>query len=359
MPAVQAADESEMNVRTRLDIPAATLEALMEAAAAVLSANSLEETFGRMSRQLRELVPHDDLALYELGSDGRTVSAVYADGPWAAEVKAESSCIDEGITGGALRTGRTRNVPRTDLDPDATPVQGTNEEPEALVCVPLIVESQTIGTLNVYRTGVDVEFSPQEAEVVERFAAMAALAFNSARQRELLIAQARTDGLTGLLNHRAFHERLETELARATRTGCRLSVVLLDLDHFKAVNDTHGHAEGDRVLRGVSDRLAEAVRADDTVARLGGEEFAVIVAGAGSTEGLEAAERMREAVARVAVGGDSLSASAGVASWPSEGETREQLLEAADGALYAAKHAGRDRVRAARGRAAPHRDRKL
>ena len=328
----------------RIDVPAATLEALMDAAAAVLAADSLQETFGRIARRLGELVPYDDLVLYEVDPAQAALRAVFADGAWVEEVMAESFPIGEGITGRTLRQGATANIARTDLDPDSAPVPGTPEEPEALVCVPLLVEERTIGALNLYRNGDDVAFSAREAEVIERFAAMAALAFNSARQRELLAAQARTDELTGLLNQRACHERLGEEVARADRTGNPLSVVLFDLDHFKQINDTYGHAAGDRALRAVGERLRATVRADDTVARFGGEEFALIVAGAGPAQALEAAERTRAAIAEAPVDPGRLSASAGVATYGRDGDNAQDLLEAADRALYRAKRAGRDRT---------------
>ncbi len=328
----------------RVDVPAATLEALMDAAAAVLSADSLDETFGRITGRLAELVPFDDLVVYEVDPSRTTLGAVFADGRWIVEVMAERFGIEEGLTGYTIMSGTTTNVARSDLHPASKVVPGTEEEPEALVCVPMVVEGETIGALNVYRSGSDAGFSPQEATVIERFCAMAALAFNSARQRELLRTQARTDSLTGMLNRRAYYERIAEELARGERTKTNVSVVLLDIDQFKPVNDEHGHAAGDRALQAIAGRLQATVRTDETVARYGGEEFALIAARADSAAAVELAERARAAVAEVNVEGRSLSASAGVATWPVDGDNPDGLLEAADRALYAAKRAGRDRT---------------
>jgi diguanylate cyclase (GGDEF)-like protein len=334
-------------VGERVDVPAATLEALMDAAAAVLSADSLDETFGRITARLAELVPFDDLVVYEVDPSQTRLGAVFADGRWIDEVMAESFGIDEGLTGYTIGLGETTNVARSDLHPASKVVPGTEQEPEALVCVPMVVEGQTIGALNVYRGGEDVAFSAQEARVIERFGAMAALAFNSARQRERLRTQARTDSLTGMLNRRAYFERLSEELARAKRTSSTVSVVMIDIDHFKPVNDEHGHAEGDRVLQAIAAKLQTTVRTDETVARYGGEEFALIAAGAGTEQAVELAERARAAIAEVDVHGAAISASAGVANWPADGDNADRLLEAADRALYAAKRAGRDRTCAA------------
>ena len=329
----------------QVDVPAATLEALMDAATAVLSADSIDETFGRITGRLADLVPFDDLVIYEVDPSRTTLGAVFADGRWVEEVMAERFGIEEGITGYTIKSGRTTNVPRSDLHPASKIVPGTEEEPEALVCVPMVVEGETIGALNVYRSGEEAAFNPQEATVIERFCAMAALAFSSARQRELLRRQARTDSLTGMLNRRAFHERIGEELARGRRTGTNVSDVMLDIDHFKPINDDHGHAEGDRVLQAIAGRLLATVRTDETASRYGGEEFALIAAGADSAAAVELAERARAALAEVPVkGGRVLSASAGVATWPADADNPDRLLEAADRALYAAKRAGRDRT---------------
>jgi diguanylate cyclase (GGDEF)-like protein len=315
----------------------------LEAAAVVLAAGSLEDTLRRMAVQLGPLVPHDGLALYELVDAGRTVRPAFAVGRWADEVMAESFSRDVGITGQVIREKRTRNVTRVGLEPHGEVVAGTAHEPEALLCVPLLVEHRAIGALNVYRLGERAGFSATEAEVVERFAVMAALAFDSARQREILRTQASTDGLTGLLNQHACRERLELEVAAALTAGRPLGLVVIDLDHFKAINDAHGHAEGDRMLQAVAQRLAYAVRATDMAARLGGEEFALILPGAGPAAALETAERARAAIADVSVGGGALTATAGVATCPENSQDAGRLLELADAALYAAKRAGRNR----------------
>jgi diguanylate cyclase (GGDEF)-like protein len=319
------------------------LEALLEAAAAVLAADSLEDTLGRIAMHLRALVPYDDLAVYELVDAGRTLSPAFAAGRWAEEVMAESFPHDVGITGQTIRDKRTRNIPRVDLDPQGEVVAGTEAEPEALVCVPLVVEHRAIGALNVYRLGEQAAFTATEAEVVERFTVMAALAFDSARQREVLRAQASTDGLTGLLNRRSCHERLELEVASALEKERPLGLVAIDLDHFKFINDAYGHAEGDRILQAVAGRLTSAVRATDVAARLGGEEFALILPGAGPAEAIESAERARAAIADISLGGRALTATAGIATCPEDSRNAGRLLELADAALYAGKRAGRNR----------------
>lgn len=160
---------------------------------------------------------------------------------------------------------------------------------------------------------------------------------------------AHTDALTGLPNRRAILMRFQEETARAARQKQRLGLALFDLDHFKQVNDRHGHAVGDEVLKAAAVAMASAKRGEDILARIGGEEFLVLFASQQSIEGsLEAAERLREAVSRIELrtGGAELhiTASGGVALYPDDGAEWDTLFAAADKRLYAAKEHGRDRV---------------
>ena len=172
-----------------------------------------------------------------------------------------------------------------------------------------------------------------------------------ANLRNLAIAETRaaTDSLTGLPNNRAVHETLKRLSAQAGRTAEPLAVVLFDLDHFKDVNDTHGHGKGDEVLAAVGDTVANAVRESDFVGRYGGEEFLALLPSTGREGAVELAEKLRVAISRVAVAGVSrrVTASFGVAVLPDDAGEPEQALRAADRALYTAKGNGRDRVETA------------
>ena len=152
------------------------------------------------------------------------------------------------------------------------------------------------------------------------------------RQRTALARVSRADPLTGCLNRRGFEERLEAELDSGTRNRAEFGLVLVDLDHFKAVNDTHGHAAGDDLLRWVVDRAGHVLRPMDSLGRLGGDEFAVLVPGAGPDEAHDVADRL------IAAFGERVAASAGVASFPADGADHDSLHRAADADLYAVKH---------------------
>ena len=159
---------------------------------------------------------------------------------------------------------------------------------------------------------------------------------------------ARRDALTGLANRRAFEESLQHELALARRTGDTLAVVVLDVDHFKRVNDTHGHAAGDVVLAEVAARAQRALRSEDLLARIGGEELAALLPGATLAAAAEVAERIRHAVCDTAIpvgtAAIHVSVSLGCAALEAEEREAASLLARADARLYDAKRAGRNRV---------------
>ena len=182
-----------------------------------------------------------------------------------------------------------------------------------------------------------------EARVKERTAELA-------RANQRLAQLAITDGLTGGYNHRYFQERLELEVERSNRTGLPLSLLMLDVDHFKKYNDRYGHPAGDEVLRRVAQVLTRQRRANDVVARYGGEEFAVLLTDTPRVAAFGVADQLRERIAaeRFAItdGSDSASitVSIGVAEYPSDANKAPDLLAAADAALYDAKRRGRNQV---------------
>ena len=198
----------------------------------------------------------------------------------------------------------------------------------------------TVGAISTRRGG----FSAGAETRLEQFATLVGVAVTGADARAELALQALTDPLTGLANRRAFTERFEGEVTAARELSGPLSLIMLDLDHFKAVNDRHGHEVGDTVLRELARRMTSGRRDEDLVARTGGEEFAVILPGACRGPALAVAERIRVAVREreFPVAG-ALTISCGVAHWEA-GDDPASLMRRADANLYRAKAAGRDRV---------------
>jgi diguanylate cyclase (GGDEF)-like protein/PAS domain S-box-containing protein len=183
-------------------------------------------------------------------------------------------------------------------------------------------------------------------ERLARFADLVSVAISNAQTLEELARQATTDAVTGLANHRQFHERLREEVERALRYDHGLTLAMIDIDHFKRVNDTHGHQTGDLVLAAVAQELATQARTGDLVARVGGEEFAWLMPDTDVDGGRAATDRAREAISSLTLErGVSITVSAGVCGFGPDLDAGA-LVRCADQALYAAKHAGRDRTTA-------------
>jgi diguanylate cyclase (GGDEF)-like protein len=190
------------------------------------------------------------------------------------------------------------------------------------------------------------QLSDAEHEQILSTVAQAAPTLGNLRNLALAESRALTDALTGLPNSRAVFDTVKRMVAQANRTTAPVSAVMLDLDHFKEINDTLGHEKGDQALATVGDTLGDSVRASDFVGRYGGEEFLVLLPDTGKADALELAEKLRLAVSRLRVPGTerSLTTSCGVATYPEDAADLDDLLRLADRALCAAKAAGRNRV---------------
>jgi diguanylate cyclase (GGDEF)-like protein len=213
-----------------------------------------------------------------------------------------------------------------------------------VVLVPLSAENRSLGVLVVehaLRSGSRIE--RRVVGAVERFAAHGALTLRNAGLLQALRRTADTDGLTGIANRRIFDETMTRELSRAARSGEELSLVLLDIDHFKRLNDTHGHQVGDDVLRRVARALADGTRTYDVAARYGGEEFAIVLPRTPHADAGAVAERLRRGAVD-AEGEPGVTLSAGVATFPRDAADAAGLIARADEALYASKRGGRDRL---------------
>ncbi len=234
-----------------------------------------------------------------------------------------------------------------ELDPTVDPwLAAIMPDARNLAVVPLLADGvvAVLVAETGQRTGSRIE--RRVIATTERYAGHAALAIRNVNLLERVQQMAVTDGLTQLANRRSFDRSLDRELSRAARMDGRLSVVLLDIDNFKLLNDSHGHVAGDGVLRQVAAALRECGREYDTIARYGGEEFAAVLPGCSSGLAMQVAERLREAVEEASTD-IPVTASAGVATYPYDGIDIAGLLSAADQALYASKRAGRNTVRSA------------
>ena len=219
-------------------------------------------------------------------------------------------------------------------------------------CVPLTVGGEVIGSVLVSRAA---PYSEAEEQRIGESVSQAAPVLANLRNLAVAEIRAATDGLTGLPNKRSVTDALKRTFAQATITKAPLALLLLDLDHFKQVNDQYGHAAGDQVLAGVGAALRSVLRARDFAGRNGGEEFAVLLPDTDIAAALEIAERVRATVAEVTVPGTDVpvTVSVGVAGFPDHASTLDRLDRLADAALYVAKRQGRNRVELASADAGP------
>ncbi len=218
-----------------------------------------------------------------------------------------------------------------------------------LIAAPIHARNAVAGVLKVAEANEAMEFTRDDLRLLEIMASLASLALDNSILFYQVKQTALRDGLTGLLTHRAFQEKLESEILEASRFGSALSILLCDLDHFKTVNDTYGHQAGDQVLQGYAHVLVRNVRDIDVVARYGGEEFIVLLPQIQHAEACAIAERMRLDISQQVFEGGSQSiavtGSFGVASFPEDATTAPQLIRQADQRLYRAKEGGRNLVR--------------
>ncbi len=279
----------------------------------------------------------------------RAAEVTLAHFPEVGEALATSApVLVEDVATHPLYTGRAPAA----LDGGAAPIRSS-------IALPFAVDRATRGVFLLRRTREQPPLTAEDVAFAEAVIGAAVAVVQRAQMIETTRADnvrlehlATTDPLTGLLNRRALSERLTTEMERALRYDTSVALLLVDLDHFKRVNDTHGHLAGDGVLRAVAELLAEEARSSDLVARYGGEEFLVVLPETDAAGATVLAERMRERVAghafRAWEDGHTLhvTASIGVATFPvARIESVEDLFARADAALYRAKADGRDRVR--------------
>lgn len=305
------------------------------------SCGSVDEGRDLLRHFLDQLFPLSTGALYILRSS-RNLLEVKAS--WGGEVELAPHMEPQDCWG--LRLGRAQIFRPGG---DNLPCVHAGQAEAAYLCVPMMAEGEALGVLHLRLGIAGKDETAVATEKAERIATQIGPVVASLILREQFRLQSIRDGLTGLYNRRYLEETMGRELQRAARSNSGLAVIMADVDHFKKLNDTHGHQAGDDALQQFAQYLRDGVRGDDIACRYGGEEFAVILPGATLEQAQQRAEKLRSGVAnlRVRTAGQTLpplSASFGVAAFPQHGDSWEALLRAADGALYQAKREGRNRV---------------
>ena len=268
---------------------------------------------------------------------------IKAEAGTTAEVLGKRIPLGVGIVGRVARTGETALVQTS----TRAPLQGILAGSRAVLCIPISYGDTLLGVLNVESKNEDA-FAPQDVLIMNTLADLLATALHNSFDYQKLQQQSITDSLTGIKTRRFFWEALSSEWKRASRSGRPFSVVLIDLDKFKGVNDTQGHLEGDLVLARVGRLLEQKCRQSNVVARYGGDEFIILMPETGAEQAQILAERLRLWLATDPMLSEHhITGSFGVASFPVHGRLVEDIIRVADAEMYLSKHAGGDRVSAA------------
>jgi diguanylate cyclase (GGDEF)-like protein len=323
------------------DLVAASYRQLAEIYHDVLSREGLDQVLERLVKTVRRLIPVESILIAEAHTERRVLVPLVAEGGWPDGFLESTLPFGEGLIGLAAERGRPILCNEAHHDPRAGQVEGTPvDEPEAIISVPLVARGVVIGAMSLYREGEGAVFSEFDFELAQRFADAATIAIENARTREELRELGRRDELTSLFNRRGFNSLLQDALDGAAQSP--VSLVLVDLDDFKSVNDKHGHVTGDEVLVAVARTIERSTGTLGSVCRIGGDEFAVILRETTAAGAAVAAGMVREALSALAIpvpGGEvRQDASLGVAGTDAiASPTAETLLREADRAMYASK----------------------
>jgi len=258
--------------------------------------------------------------------------------------------LSEGISGESARTKKTTYVPDLKIDKRYLSYKKTLTVFGSMLSIPLISHNKLCGVLNLHKDKIQ-SFSDDEIKLSEAVASQAAIAIENAKLYQFATELSITDELTGLSNRRHFHDILNREFTLTQRYTSSLSLIMIDIDHFKKYNDYHGHLQGDVVLKKVANSLLHNTRGIDLTCRFGGEEFIILLPKTTAMGAIIAAEKLRSVIEAESFAGEEksqpggrLTLSLGVSSYPDDTSDINNLLELADQALYKAKNQGRNRV---------------
>jgi diguanylate cyclase (GGDEF)-like protein/putative nucleotidyltransferase with HDIG domain len=318
----------------------ALLNELGRKASSVLNPQELLPT---ICRQVRSAFGYD-LARIEMMDPAREELVVEAEAGYGPELMGRRIRLGEGLSGVAADSGEPVLANSVVKEPRYVAL---HPGIRSALSLPLKYREELMGVLSLESRQV-YAFSQQDVLTLRTLADQLAIALHNAKAYQVALEQAITDGLTGLKTHRFFMEALDREWRRSTRSGHLFSVIMMDLDGFKQVNDRHGHLEGDKVLTAVANLLNDRVRQSNVVARYGGDEFAIMLPETRTEQAETLAERLRASIeADRYLAAHGVTASFGIGTFPLHGPTQEEILRVADYGMYLAKHEQGNRVRVA------------
>jgi diguanylate cyclase (GGDEF)-like protein len=319
---------------------------LVEAARTLQAEHDPERILQVAAARLAQVISVDRLAIFEADWERHRFRPRVLSGSGTEGLIDGDISLSEGITGWTFARGLPYRCGDTDSHPAASTIPGTLREPESMLAIPLIAGDQRLGMIDVWRNSID-GFSEEDLERCALLGFITAAAWSNAQMYGELERRALTDALTGLFNIRWWRDMGPRVMAQSLRTGAGVGILLMDLDHFKLINDSAGHAAGDSVLRAVARAIRSVVRDSDYAVRYGGEEFLIVLTNSTLEGTMRVAQALQSAVAELRAPTSEMkrvTASIGVAVFPDHGQEMDEVVAAADLAMYQAKRDGRDRI---------------
>lgn len=329
----------------------AELASLLEIGKTLISSLELREVLQSIMLQVERLLQPKTWSLLLIEEDSGELCFEIAVSPVAQELKGIRLKVGEGIAGWVAQTGTSLLIPDVSQDPRfARRVADEVSYPvSSILCVPLRIRNRVLGVIDLINSSGERTFNEDDLPLLEAVADFAAIAIDNARNYRRVSELVVTDDLTGLYNARHFHELLEYEIDRSRRYRSQVSLLFFDLDHFKSVNDRHGHLVGSRMISEVGRLVQRHIRSSDRAARYGGDEYVIILPNTGKEGAMAVANNLLSRLRSYPFLTDSneqfvITASFGATTFPDDALDRTELIRAADSAMYLAKESGRNRV---------------
>ncbi len=335
-----AAGNAKQNYVEQIKLANREVFSLYELAREFSSAVDLQSTLEMFASKVGKFVPFDTCALYLLDHTKRSATASHVEGQNADLLRLRQIKVGQGATGFALKSREIVQNVEPDLDFQYSQTELTQLY-LTMASVPLVADEELIGAVTIYSQELE-SYGEENIRLLETISRIAADAIGKSLKHDEATTHAMTDPMTGLPNARSLQRQFEKEVARASRGGSNFQVLMLDLDGFKAVNDTHGHKAGDEMLREISKVIREQLREYDFLARYGGDEFVALVPGTEPGDVVDLCDRIEKAVCafKLPVGEGktaSVGVSLGASGYPQSGETFDQMIVAADKIMYERK----------------------
>lgn len=310
---------------------------LYELAREFSSSENLRETLEMFAKKIGEFVPFETCALYLLDDTGRSAAAAYVEGDNAEILASRRLKVGQGATGYALKTRETVQNVDPNLDFAYSQVELTGQY-STIASVPLIADEELIGAVTIYAREIG-RYGEEHIRLLETISRIAADAIGSSLKHDEAKTNAMTDPMTGLPNARSLAIQFEKEVARSSRGDSSFSLLMLDLDGFKTVNDSFGHKVGDDMLKAIGNVIRGQLRDYDFLARYGGDEFVALIPETNAEDVIDLCHRIEKAVSEFSLPVDkkraaSVGVSLGASGYPNNGETFDQMIAAADRAMY-------------------------